>query len=138
VTFRLGLSSKSKLVAVHPALVAVVNRAIEITEVDFGVTEGVRSVARQRELFAQGKSKTLNSRHITGHAVDLVAMVLGNVTWEWDYYRQIASAMKEAAKELNVDMEWGGDWTDFKDGPHFQLTWASYPARRDATAGVMA
>jgi peptidoglycan L-alanyl-D-glutamate endopeptidase CwlK len=138
MTFRLGLNSQSKLISVHPALVATVNRAIELTPIDFGVTEGVRSVARQRELFAQGKSKTLNSRHITGHAVDLVALIAGAVNWDMPNYKLIASAMKEAAKELNVDLEWGGDWATFQDGPHFQLSRASYPVPRDATAGVQA
>jgi peptidoglycan L-alanyl-D-glutamate endopeptidase CwlK len=115
-----------------------VNRAIEISPIDFGVSEGVRTVERQHQLFEQGKSKTLNSRHITGHAIDVVAMIAGAANWDMANYRQISGAMKEAAKELNVDLEWGGDWTEFKDGPHFQLTWASYPAPKDATAGVQA
>lgn len=120
----LGLRSKQRLSGVHPDLVAVVKRAIEITEQDFSVTEGIRHIERQRMLVATGKSTTLNSRHLTGHAVDLVPYP---VSWDWEYFYPIADAMKEAAKELNVDLEWGGDWKSFKDGPHFQLSWKKYP-----------
>jgi peptidoglycan L-alanyl-D-glutamate endopeptidase CwlK len=110
--FVLSRLSLSRLEGVHPDLVKVVKRAIEITEVDFRVSEGLRTKARQAELVKSGASQTQNSRHLTGHAVDL------------DY--KIADAVKQAAKELNVPIEWGGDWKTFKDGPHFQLPWGSY------------
>ena len=112
------------LSGVHPDLVAVVKRAIEITEQDFSVIEGVRNIERQRQLVAKGASKTMNSRHLTGHAVDLAPYPL---SWDWEYFYPIADAMKQAAEELDVDLEWGGDWTSFKDGPHFQLSWGAYP-----------
>ncbi|MGO1500823.1 MAG: M15 family metallopeptidase [Marinobacter sp.] len=123
-----GLSQKSleRLVGVHPDLVAVVSRAIEITSVDFTVLESLRTKARQKELFDSGASTTMSSRHLTGHAVDLGAWVSGGVRWDWPLYYKIADAMKQAAKELGVALEWGGDWTSFKDGPHFQLPWSSY------------
>ena len=124
MTYRLSQRSKQRLSGVHPDLVAVVKRAIEITEQDFAVTEGVRNIERQRQLVAKGKSTTMNSRHLTGHAVDLVPFP---VSWDWEYFYPIADAMKEAAKELKVDLEWGGDWKTFKDGPHFQLSWKKYP-----------
>ena len=118
-----SLSEKSinKLEGVNASLVQVVKRAIELTTIDFGVTEGLRTVERQKELFAAGKSQTMKSKHIVGRAVDLVAMPNGRVSWEWKYYIHIATAMKQAAKELGVDIEWGGDWTSIKDGVHFQL-----------------
>ncbi len=75
----------------------------------------------------QKKTTTSNSRHLTGHAVDLAAWVDNTVSWEWKYYYQIADAMKQAASELNVSIDWGGDWKSFKDGPHFELTWSKYP-----------
>ena len=112
---------------VHPDLVKVVLLAIELTEVDFGVTEGVRTIERQRELFAKGASKTMNSRHITGHAVDLVAYVGSDVDWSWPLYHKIADAMKRAANSLGVPIVWGGDWRTFKDGPHFELDRKAYP-----------
>ena len=90
------------------------------------VTEGLRSKERQKELVAAGASKTMNSRHITGHAVDLAAYVNG-IRWDWPLYEKIAKAMKQAAYELNIKIEWGGDWKSFKDGPHIQLTWKAYP-----------
>jgi len=124
----LGKKSKRRLVGVHPALKQVVELAITYTTVDFSVLEGVRSEERQRELFEARASKTMNSRHLTGHAVDLGAYVNGNIEWSWPLYDKIAKAMKKAAKELDVPIEWGGDWKSFKDGPHFQLPWRSYKA----------
>lgn len=122
--YSLSLRSRQRLSGVHPDLVAVVELAIEITTQDFAVTEGIRNVERQRQLVATGKSTTMNSRHLTGHAVDLVPWP---VSWEWEDFYPIADAMREAAKELEVDLEWGGDWKKFPDGPHFQLSWKKYP-----------
>ncbi len=124
MTYRLSEKSRNKLEGVHPVLVAVVERAIELTSQDFSVGEGLRSIERQRELLSSGKSTTMNSRHLTGHAVDLFPYPL---SWDWEYFYPIADAMKDAAKELNVDLEWGGDWKSFPDGPHFQLSWSRYP-----------
>ena len=126
MTFVLGAKSLARLEGVHPDLVRVVKRAIEITPVDFTVTEGLRTVERQRALVAAGASQTMKSRHITGHAVDLAALVMGEVRWDWPLYAKLAGAMKAAAKEVGVPLEWGGDWK-MKDGPHFQLPWANYP-----------
>jgi peptidoglycan L-alanyl-D-glutamate endopeptidase CwlK len=113
---------------VHGDLQDVVCKAIQITKVDFTVLEGLRSESRQAQLVESGASQTMNSRHLTGHAVDLGAWVDGEVRWDWPLYHKIADAMKEAAEELGVDLEWGGDWESFKDGPHFQLSWSEYPA----------
>lgn len=112
---------------VHPDLVRVMKRAITLTPIDFKITEGLRSIERQRQLVAAGASKTMKSRHLTGHAVDVAALIGRNVRWDWPLYAQIAVAVKEAAKQINVPIEWGGDWKTFKDGPHFQLPWAKYP-----------
>lgn len=123
--FRLSANSLAKLNGVHPDLVKVVKRAIEITERDFVVTEGLRNITRQKALYNQGATRTMNSRHLTGHAVDLVPIdETGKITWEWKpYYFEVEKAMKAAAKELGVKIEWGGDWKTFKDGPHYQLPW---------------
>ena len=126
--FKLSQKSLDRMSGVHQDLVDVVKRAIEITEVDFTVLEGVRSIARQEQLVKAGASQTMKSRHLTGHAVDLGAMVNGSVRWDWPLYDKIALAMKAAAIELQVSIEWGGDWRSFKDGPHFQLTFEEYPA----------
>ena len=126
--FRLSQRSKDRLEGVHDDLVKIVERAIEITSVDFGVSEGLRTRERQEQLVAKGASQTMNSRHLTGHAVDLVAYIGSQVAWDWPLYHKIAHAMKEAASELDIPLEWGGDWRTFPDGPHFQLPRASYPA----------
>lgn len=125
--YKLGLKSKWKLRGVHPDLVKVVERAIEITKVDFTVLEGLREPTRQKELMLSGASKILKSRHLTGHAVDLGALVGGKIAWDWPLYYKIADAMKQASKELKIPVEWGGDWKTFKDGPHYQLPWRDYP-----------
>lgn len=126
MTFVLGRASLARLAGVHPDLVRVVKRAIALTPVDFRVTEGLRSSERQRELVKAGASKTMNSRHLTGHAVDVVALVGGKVRWDWPLYDRIAKAFKAAAKAEGVPLEWGGDWK-MRDGPHFQLPWKQYP-----------
>ena len=108
--FILSKLSLSRLDGVHPDLVKVVKRAIELTEVDFRVNEGLRSKSRQNQLVASGASQTSNSRHLTGHAVDLVAWVDRKISWDWQYYYPIAEAMRQAAQELKVRIEWGGCW----------------------------
>ena len=122
--YSLSQRSMQHLSGVHPDLVAVVKRAIQITEQDFSVIEGVRHINRQRELVAKGASQTMNSRHLTGHAVDLAPYP---VSWDWEYFYPIADAMKQAAEELEVPLVWGGDWKSFPDGPHFELDRKIYP-----------
>ena len=150
MTFALSKRSLIKLQGVHQDLVAIVSEAIAISPVDFRVGEGLRTLERQRELFAAGKSQTMKSRHLTGHAVDLVAIYHGEVSWDMELYKEINKAMFEAVEDLNslkrgvtdedadekprgelgqlYSLEWGGNWTTFKDGPHWQLPWAKYPA----------
>ncbi|WP_328186932.1 M15 family metallopeptidase [Marinobacter sp. OP 3.4] len=125
--FMLSQRSRARLASVHPDLSTVVERAIQITEVDFTVLEGIRTKSRQAELVASGASQTMNSRHLTGHAVDLGAWVTGSVRWDWPLYHKIADAMKQAAQERGIPIEWGGDWQTLKDGPHYQLPWKEYP-----------
>lgn len=127
MTYSLSKKSRDRLSGVHPDLAKVVERAIEITEVDFAVLEGVRSKTRQEQLVKAGASQTTRSRHLTGHAVDLGAYVAGSVRWDWPLYHKLAVAVKQAAAELQIPIEWGGDWTTFKDGPHWQLPWKDYP-----------
>lgn len=125
MSYALGERSWKNLEGVHPDLVSVVERAIKLTEQDFMVIEGLRTVERQKKLLAEGKSKTMNSRHLTGHAVDLCPYP---VDWnDHNKFKAIADAMKEAADELNVPIEWGGDWKGGWDKPHFQLTHKDYP-----------
>ena len=126
--FKFSQRSENNLKGVNSDLVKIVRRALQLSPVDFGITEGLRTVERQRQLVAAGISQTMNSRHISGHAVDVFAYPTSAGSWEWKYYEQIATAFKQAAKELNIPVEWGGDWKTLKDGPHFQLPHAKYPA----------
>ena len=149
MAYKLSERSLKRLEGVDPDLVWVVKKAIEITSVDFGVSEGVRSLERQKELVAKGASKTLKSKHIEGKAVDLIAYIGNRISWEMSLYDNIADAMCAAAEELNVKLRWGAAWhipdiveydgtmqdaTDeyvrlrlsqsrkpFIDGPHFEL-----------------
>jgi peptidoglycan L-alanyl-D-glutamate endopeptidase CwlK len=121
MAFQFSQRSLKNLQGVHPDLVRVVHRALELSPLDFVVTEGLRTVERQRELLAAGASRTMNSRHITGHAIDFAALVGGEVRWDWPLYRKIADAFKQAAAEKGVAIVAGADWVKFRDGPHIEL-----------------
>ncbi len=123
----LGTRSLSRLQDVHGDLVRVVKKAAAISALDFTVLEGLRTLQRQKELFAAGATRTMKSRHLDGHAVDLAPMLHGEVRWDWPLYHQLAAIVKDAAQLESVPIEWGGDWRTFKDGPHWQLPWKDYP-----------
>lgn len=136
----MALPSKSydKLKGVHSDLVKIIVRAAESSEdvSDFVVTEGIRSYTRQRELFLAGKSQTMHSRHLTGHAVDLAVwedrdqdkvVDADELSWKFPAYKALADHIKAIAKELDIQIVWGGDWVTLKDGPHFELDRRYYP-----------
>jgi peptidoglycan L-alanyl-D-glutamate endopeptidase CwlK len=131
-------SSERKLKGVHPHLLRVVNRcAADWRDRTFTwiITCGVRTIEEQKLLVRKGASKTMRSRHIPAkngfsHAVDVAAVINGKARWDWPLYGKIAVAMKAAAKKEGIPIEWGGDWKTFKDGPHYQLPWASYPGNK--------
>jgi peptidoglycan L-alanyl-D-glutamate endopeptidase CwlK len=127
MAFQFGARSLKRLEGVHPDLVKVMKRAIGCSTLDFTVLEGRRTVARQKQLMAAGATRTMNSRHLTGHAVDVAPVINGKVRWDWPLYHQLALVIKKAAAELEVPIQWGGDWRSFKDGPHWELPWKSYP-----------
>jgi peptidoglycan LD-endopeptidase CwlK len=109
------------MVGVRPELVSIATLALQRSIVDFMVTEGVRSQKRQQELYDAGATKTLNSKHLDGRAIDVAAMVGGEVRWDWPLYERISVAFKSAAQELGIGLVWGGDWSTFPDGPHYEL-----------------
>lgn len=148
--FVLGARSKAELVGVHPDLVRVVEKAIQITTQDFGVHDGLRTMREQEQYIAKGASRTRNSKHLKqpdgfGHAVDLVPYINGKLRWEWGAIWPIARAVRMASAEQKVSLVWGGVWDrrlgdldlvledavedyckrhpgpDFLDGPHYQL-----------------
>jgi peptidoglycan L-alanyl-D-glutamate endopeptidase CwlK len=122
-----------RLKGVHPDLVLLVKAVRAFTP--FIVLEGLRTRERQRELVNIGASRTMNSRHLTGHAVDLGYWLddgdgkveNGEVRWDWPLYHQQARWVKQVAADLGVAITWGGDWKGFPDGPHFELDWRHYP-----------
>jgi peptidoglycan L-alanyl-D-glutamate endopeptidase CwlK len=127
----LSQKSLTKLEGAHPDLRKVIVRAAALSDIDFTILEVTRTVARQRTLVASGASKTMRSRHIPGtggfsHAVDVAPLDGGQVSWAWPLYNKLAPVIKQAAQDVGVPIEWGGDWR-FKDGPHWQLPWKQYP-----------
>lgn len=127
MTFAFSKRSLDNLHGVHPDLIRVVHAALAITPIDFGVTEGLRTLERQKVLYAEGKSHTMNSRHLQGKAVDFAAYVDGVLTWDPPLYAQIANAMKQAGRDLGISVHWGGDWVHFRDCDHLELDPKAYP-----------
>lgn len=125
--------SERNLSRVHPDLVKVMRKAFAINKgPQFVITEGARTVERQRQLVAAKASRTMNSRHIPGKdgyakAVDIAFVIDGKARWDWPLFRNAADTIKSAAKAVGVPITWGGDWRTFKDGPHFELPRDKYP-----------
>lgn len=131
MNFKFGKSSEEKLSTVKDDLANVARKALELSSIDFGITEGKRSEEKQKQLVAEGASKTMNSKHLTGHAIDIVCYADGKITWDLKYYEIVAESFALACKELNVDLRWGGSWevnnfkldpdNKFIDAVHFEL-----------------
>ena len=128
MVWKLSQRSKDNLKNVHPDLIRVIKTALSLSPVDFTVIEGRRTVERQKQLVASGASKTMNSRHLHGFAVDLLPIdpATGKGAFDWPLYHKLAPAVKQAAALEGVSITWGGDWTTFRDGPHFELPHALY------------
>lgn len=125
--------SERNLQGVHPDLAAIVREAMDrLSQRNDGlgaiVIEGVRTTVRQAELVKAKASRTMRSRHLTGHAVDLMATVNGEGRWDWPLYPRVAAVVKGVAKERGIPLVWGGDWKTLVDGPHFELDRLAYPA----------
>ncbi len=147
MTYQLGKRSKDRLLGVDPRMVTVVEKAITISEQDFSVICGLRTVKEQEALVAKGASQTMKSKHLEGLAVDLMAYIDGG-RWELNLYDEIADAIRKAAIELGVNVRWGAAWhktlnewdgtaedlmneyidlrrsqgrRPFIDGPHFEI-----------------
>ena len=152
MTFQFGTRSRANLSGVHPDLITLAESALAGGKIDFSITEGLRSKERQDKLVAEGKSQTVKSRHITGHAIDAGALVDGKLTWDMPAYVQIANAFRLASIKTGIPFEWGCAWSldltkfesaeaakrayadecarlggkPFFDGPHFQLPRKQY------------
>jgi peptidoglycan LD-endopeptidase CwlK len=110
----------------HPLLIKLLNEAVKFSPYDFTVIDGMRTLAEQKALVAAGKSKTMRSRHLSGKAVDVMALIDGKGSWDAKYYKQIAAHVKAVAKRLEIDITWGGDWASFPDLVHFELNKNTY------------
>lgn len=127
--------STTRLKGVHPDLVRGMTRALQMAPFPFRVIDGLRTVTRQKELVRIGASKTMRSRHLTGHAVDIVPLVdldrdgklETDELFSWPLINKLAPVVKAAFKAEGIPIEWGGDWKSFRDGPHWQLPWKAYP-----------
>jgi len=132
------VSSEKKLKSVHPDMLRVVRRVAADWKAPgpgWIITGGPRTIEEQKLLVAKGASRTMRSRHIPAangfsHAVDFACTIKGVLKWDWPLYSRLAVSVKAAAKAEKVTIEWGGDWAKFRDGPHFQLPWASYPGTK--------
>jgi len=133
MTFKLSQKSLDKLNGVDERLIKVVHDAIKISTVDFSVGEGLRTLERQHFLISKGKAKTENSRHLTGHAVDLWAYVNNSVSWQESYYADIADAMRDSAIKHGVILRWGAVWDRvLNDIKNTELEPTEYVKRRKA------
>ena len=112
---------------VHPDLLKLADAVLQAAPWPLRITEGMRTLERQKQLLAAKATKTLNSRHLTGHAVDLMATVDGAGRWDWGLYPTLAAVVQQAASDLGVPIVWGGSWPRFRDGPHFELDRKRYP-----------
>jgi len=127
MSYSFGKRSLDRLKGVHPDLVRVMKRAIGCSTMDFSIVEGVRTLARQKELMKAGATRTMNSRHLTGHAVDVAPYINGKIRWDWPLYIELGKIIKKAAADEGVIVQWGADWVTFKDAPHWELKWKAYP-----------
>lgn len=118
--YRFSNRSLKNLKGVDAKLVILAGLMLNISPYDFVITEGLRTKERQKFLVKTGKSQTMNSKHITGHAIDIAILINGKVTWDLKYYKEFAYEFKKLAKLLNFNVTWGGDWKSFVDAPHFQ------------------
>lgn len=116
-----GVRSTSNLIGVHKDLVNVMRESIKNSPHDFTITQGVRTPAQQKELFDKGASRTLMSRHLTGHAVDIAIIKDGKAVWDFSLYQEVADHVKKVAADMGVSLVWGGDWRGLRDGPHYEL-----------------
>ncbi len=124
--FTFSARSITNLAGVHQDLVQITTRALELSPHDFAITSGVRTPEQQKALYDSGISPVKNSRHLYGYAVDIGVWIGNDITWDIKHYKTVSRAFKQAAAELGISIEWGGDW-DSVDGVHFELAHSQYP-----------
>lgn len=123
--FTFSQRSIKAMEGIRPELRQVADRAIELTTHDFVITQGLRTIEQQREYVSEGKSQTMNSRHLVGCAIDYVDYP--EFSYNMKLMTEISKAFKQASKELNIPIHWGGDWKGFVDSSHIELDPEVYP-----------
>ena len=145
--WKFGTRSEQNLYNVHPNLARVVRRALKFANKDFGVIDGLRSIEVQRSHVMSRKSRTMNSRHLHGCAVDLAVYVDGKIVWEpEDVYEELARTMFQAAHVEGLVIEWGGHFGRFEQGRykpfldlvHFQLPKVTHPDDEEIVQAMLA
>ncbi|NBT57503.1 M15 family peptidase [bacterium] len=128
----LSFHNRVKLAFVHPELVRVFDEAVNFYSKKIRIIEGLRSVQRQNQLYLQGKTKTLDSRHLTGHALDLVTQDNGNILWDEPNAIQLAAAIRASAIKCGVPIRWGGCWQEINTVVNLKQAATDYVARLKA------
>lgn len=118
--YKFSRRSLRNLRGVHPDLIAVARLGLRLSPHDYMITEGVRTIERQRELYAAGASHTMHSKHLIGDAFDFAVIIDGVITWDFNLYRDVADEIKRSAEFMGTKITWGGDWQSLRDGPHIQ------------------
>lgn len=119
--YKFSNRSLNNLKGVDEKLVNLMTEVLQKSPYDFGITEGLRTIEKQKEYVKAGKSQTMNSYHLKGKAVDIKVYKDGEVIWDLKYYKEIANLVKRTAAEKGLKITWGGDWKTLVDGPHFQI-----------------
>ena len=127
MAFKFSKRSLENLQGIHPDLVMVTTHALSLSPVDFVVIDGLRTMDEQKILFAKGKSRRLDSRHLTGHAIDFAAWVNGEISWDIAHYKRITESFSKAAQQLGVRIVRGIDWPHLVDADHIELDKRDYP-----------
>lgn len=127
MSFSFSRRSRDNLTGVHPDLIRIASLALTVSPLDFVVIEGRRTHERQKQLVRAGASRTYQSKHLTGHAIDVAAWVDGEIRWDWPLYPILGSAFKSSAASLGATFVWGGDWPRLRDGPHMEISPLAHP-----------
>ena len=123
----LTTASEKRLIGIHPKLAELIRKSSVNSPFAFVITEGLRTEARQKQLVAQGASRTMKSKHLTGHAIDFAVIIGGKADFHFHLYEKVSTHMKKVAAKVGLTITWGGDWKSFKDGCHIELDPKKYP-----------
>ena len=140
--YKFGKTSKEKLSSCHEDLQLIMSEVIKITNVDFGIAEGHRSIEKQKQYFKEGKSKIDGVNKKGKHnynpslAVDIYPYFDNGAKWDNEHLSYLSGIIHAVSEMLFADgkishkVRWGGNWDmdgvilidqSFDDRPHFEL-----------------